>query len=974
MSIKLLNIYIVSLLIFLSSSHGSAQVSNDQDSSALMSQVNILLNTAAALSKTDLDSAALQMKSALPLSLKAKNWDYYIAIISGLSANRYYRDDFESYKFYAQKALNEADRLLGKNNLRYGEALNNLAFLYQKRGDYNQGIKLLNQALEINQKNKIQQTEFAAIYQNLAINHRKKGDFPKALEYRKQALNINLNLTSPNTLRIGISYKEIGLVYKEMIELDSALFYLNKGLSILNKINASENNLAERNIITALHGIAEIWLLKEKPTNANKYIQRAIKLQKEDKAYRKAFSFELLAKKYILEKNYDKALNSIKEANYLSNTNYKESSYPIIARKLLITSKILHLQNALDEAIGYSQKALSVLAPDYKFNKQLDNPSTNHLLAKSDALNILFTKANYLTEAYEIKKDTSYLVLAYDTFLTAVELIRKIRHEDLGKYAKNQLAEKAIAIYEGAIKSSLKLFKFTNDEKYNKKAFQLAENNKALLLLETINEQFAQGNSRLPDSLLQKEKQLRIDLAFYQKKILIEKQKEEKTDQSRLKKWQDNVFNFQQEHDLLISDFEENYPSYYNLKYNNKPASVQKLRERLIKDNTAMIEYFVGEEKIYLFCLTSNDLNILELEIKDLPDQIQKLRYLVSNQPNDGMSIVDIQELWNSAYVCYYQLLKPAIDELPSDIDELFIIPDGILAYVPFDVLLTKPFEEDNKSLPYVSDYLISKYSISYDYSATLLVKNSERESSNYKSDFVAYAPAFQGKIAMLRDCDGDQLSQLKCNQNEVENIGSILNGKINSGQDASSINFINSDNQNRIIHLATHACVNEENPMLNKIFFSDNSLTLFDFYNTKLNTELVVLSACNTGFGKIQKGEGVMSIAKGFMAAGSPSTMLSLWSVDDCSTSDLMGYYYKNLKAGDKKNKALQNAKLKYLETAPKAQKHPFYWGAFVQFGNIEPVEFSGGMGWKYYWIGLGLGLILLLYYLLIYRKQKFG
>jgi len=222
----------------------------------------------------------------------------------------------------------------------------------------------------------------------------------------------------------------------------------------------------------------------------------------------------------------------------------------------------------------------------------------------------------------------------------------------------------------------------------------------------------------------------------------------------------------------------------------------------------------------------------------------------------------------------------------------------------------------------------------------------------------------------MLRDCEGAKLSKLKCNQSEVENIGAILNGQINSGNDASPSKFMQTNNQHQIIHLATHACVDNQNPLLNKVYFSDDDLSLLDFYNIQLNTELVVLSACNTGVGKIQKGEGVMSIARGFMAAGSPSTMLSLWSVDDCSTSDMMGYYYKNLKAGDSKHKALQKAKLEFLNTAPKAMKHPFYWGAFVQFGNVEPLDFSSGYHLTSWWIlGLGILLLILIFY---FRKFK--
>jgi len=145
--------------------------------------------------------------------------------------------------------------------------------------------------------------------------------------------------------------------------------------------------------------------------------------------------------------------------------------------------------------------------------------------------------------------------------------------------------------------------------------------------------------------------------------------------------------------------------------------------------------------------------------------------------------------------------------------------------------------------------------------------------------------------------------------------------------------------------------------------------MSILDFNNTRLNTQLVILSACNTGYSKILKGKGATSITRGLMAAGSPSTMLSLWSVDDCATSDLMCYYYTNLNKGQSKNKALQNVELKYLESVPKAMQHPFYWGAFIQFGNLESIAFTND---SLYFYLVGLGVVLLLLNLFVFLRWK--
>ena len=168
-------------------------------------------------------------------------------------------------------------------------------------------------------------------------------------------------------------------------------------------------------------------------------------------------------------------------------------------------------------------------------------------------------------------------------------------------------------------------------------------------------------------------------------------------------------------------------------------------------------------------------------------------------------------------------------------------------------------------------------------------------------------------------------------------------------------------------MHLATHACINEQDPMLSKIYFSDDYLTYYDLNNLELNADLAVLSACNTGNGKLEKGEGVMSIAKGFIQAGVPSVVTSLWSVDDCATSDIMIHFYKYLKEGQVKDEALRNAKLEYLQTADKAHAHPFYWGAFVQFGNTNSLDYlSEGEPWTTF---IFIGLLGIMFYVLLRR-----
>ena len=145
-----------------------------------------------------------------------------------------------------------------------------------------------------------------------------------------------------------------------------------------------------------------------------------------------------------------------------------------------------------------------------------------------------------------------------------------------------------------------------------------------------------------------------------------------------------------------------------------------------------------------------------------------------------------------------------------------------------------------------------------------------------------------------------------------------------------------------------------------------DNRLYAYEIYNLKLNAQMAVLSACNTGVGKMQKGEGMMSLARGFIYAGCPSIIMTLWQVADQSSSKLMAYFYKYLKKGKSKPEAMRLAKIDYLKTADDITSNPYFWSGFVVLGDSSPVYKKSGVA---YWISIIILFIGVLLYLQ-YRK----
>jgi CHAT domain-containing protein len=320
----------------------------------------------------------------------------------------------------------------------------------------------------------------------------------------------------------------------------------------------------------------------------------------------------------------------------------------------------------------------------------------------------------------------------------------------------------------------------------------------------------------------------------------------------------------------------------------------------------------------------------------------------INQFPSESFKKEDYVEFIYRANDLFQTLLNPVFQA--KDMKKIIVIPDNILGYLPFEVLIDNyevPSKIDFKNL----NYLIKSYNISYAYSSTLLYKHFTWNKIN--SRLLAVAPTYQNRdigngsesFAGERNMV-DNLKSLAYSLDEVNNIISILKGKILSGDEATENNFKKNASNFGILHLAMHTLINDTDPLASKLVFTlvndtieDGFLNAYEVYNLKLNAALAVLSACKTGSGKFSRGEGIMSIARGFLYAGVRSVVMTLWEVEDASGSEIMYHFYKNLKTGAETDIALKDAKLAYLETADPLQSHPYFWAAYVQIGKTDPI-----------------------------------
>ncbi|XLS29200.1 CHAT domain-containing protein [Flavobacteriaceae bacterium M23B6Z8] len=379
--------------------------------------------------------------------------------------------------------------------------------------------------------------------------------------------------------------------------------------------------------------------------------------------------------------------------------------------------------------------------------------------------------------------------------------------------------------------------------------------------------------------------------------------------------------------DTLTSQIKKKYPKYAVLNYYEPfRKELTDLTNRLYEEELT-ISYYYDSNFLYTLVLGKTQRSFFKTKIATGFENLIDA-YVSALKKNKS-----IAETKSTRKRLYDFLLEPI--EM-SEIKRLVIIPYKKLYKLPFEVVN----ELDN----------LKATVISYDFS---LFRNENDDSRSRDRNMLMMAPVFFGD-SLNKKNNRKSYAELIHSLEEIEEIGKIFDANALVRTKATGNAFLESLDYD-IIHLATHVEIDKEAPLNSKIIFSKNNendkdVTLGEIYNAKILSDMVVLSACETGVGKREKGFGVKSMANGFFYAGAKSVVMSLWQVDDLSTSVLMKYFYQNLKKGDRKDIALQKAKLQYLaNTEEEILKHPYYWAGFIVAGDTSPIVETQSWFWLF-------------------------
>ncbi|MFQ5604350.1 MAG: CHAT domain-containing protein [bacterium] len=807
------------------------------------------------------------------------------------------------------------------------DTLNNLTRIYWYSSNYRQALDAAKRAYAIEQRLGKKPGQ-ASNLNYMGIMYAQLGDYSMALEYYEQAQDLYEEIGNRGSA--GICYGNNAGVQLILGNEQKALTLLKDAISIAKEQGSGWRNVETNYTIVMGDVFKNLGQFDEALDQYNQALQIVEELKTEE--HQVSNLLGKIGGIYQKLGAYPKALEFYQQALSINMRLFKEA---LKAENLLsIGSLYLDMKENANAELAY-EKALNIAR-------------------KLNQIELVWKAESGLARIFQNQGRRLEAVGKYKLAIESIESIRgKLRLEqEKAGYIKDK-----VAVYASLIGLLADLHQQHPDKGYDSEAFHYVERMKARTLLDIVYQgRIFHNLAEIPPDFMQRYLLNEKELEQKHLDLSIELAKEEqKENRELIRSLNNEIKKLQREKAQLLKEIRERYPKYYRLT-NPRILTADQVQQEILTDGQVLLEYLVGEKSIFIWALTKKEMKFqtIALTRAELEDRLARISplFLKEKAPAD----IRIDHRWanirpNLLYELYKTLMQKPLAEILKPGTELIVVPDDILHYFPFEILVSNFNRQE-------VHYLVEKHAISYAASASLLSRELQipgqknqnllafgnpefsRDQSEGILDWVNSLVPFK---SVLR---GGQFEPLPHAELEVKAIAeNFQNPLILTGAEASEKAFKARAPNYGFLHLATHNISDDKQPMYSKIILAqteqqseDGYLQTYEVYNLRLHAELVVLSGCNTGLGKLSRGEGLIGMTRAFQYAGVPSLVVSLWPVNDESTAELMKYFYRNIKAGLPKNRALQKAKIELIH-ANDWRRDPFYWGAFVLIGDWREV-----------------------------------
>lgn len=803
----------------------------------------------------------------------------------------------------------------------------NYAYQLKQYGFINQSINYYEKAYLFYKNKRIKYDIVEFCLKPLANNYTRLGNIERAEDILK--VSIDNSIKNKRKDQLASSYLNLAATYRV-----KGAYYA--AIELLKVAQSTINSIEQKAKINSDIGIN--YLLLDDFENCKKFISISNTFNKNKDISVNIRNANTLGSCYLKNGELENALLKFEVALEYSIKYYSRNNREI-AKIFNQIGEVYRLKNDLENSLKNYQKAIVTLLPNYNPKTIFENPKVEYYYPEN-SLKVAFDgRAKVLTH--------------FDRFSEALQNYRfsfliedELRSTYLNQSSKLLQQQENRKRSEDCIELCYSLFLKTSNIKWVEEAFYFSEQTKSRVLLDNKEASLAKSDFK-SDSLFVRERSLLFKKAQLNTKISLGQLEGENANIPLLTQLTFERESISNKFYLLQQEINNKYPS---LKCTGTKISINKLRETVLQKEQILMEFFEGGNYVYLFSISRKaPISMLRIEKNnEFVKDINKFISLFSKER--GVAIQNnVKEYTYLANKIYVKLFS---NELPENI---LLIPDGVFSFIPFDALLTEKTEINNfEKLP----YFLKSSNISYAYSASILLNDSKYENEEQKK-ILGFFPVFKNNHRGLME--------LSFTEMEAKSIEAEIEGEFLLFEKASKESFSQMGEKYSMLHLSTHATAGSY-ATIPSIEFYDSTLYLSEIYGYEMNLDLVVLSACETGIGKLRKGEGTMSLARGFSFAGVKNLIVSLWKVNDKSTEKLMSGFYKNLKKIKSKEKALHVSKLDYLQDndISNSKKSPYYWASFIYLGETSPAIESS---FKYYWL---LILLFMVFGVRYFLKKK--
>lgn len=913
------------------------------------------------LNNYEIDSASLFFRKSLKIYLKDSitKSKQISSIYKNIAISNCIASDFDNCIKYHKKALEINKKQFGKNHIKIANDYKDLGVAYRSLQDFNTAITYYKKAEKIFSHNK-DSSQISLIYNNIGNIHRVIGDFNNSSILYKKAIDLQQNLKVPNLRYIAGFKNNLGLLYEKNRKYGQALKLQKESLNILKSIYP-KNHIS---IAYSYQNIANLFSRQKKHKQSSEYLNKTLDIFTEQfKSENRDFAelYMAFGEKYFREKQFDLSIL------------YHQKAEKILTK---ILGKENHLstfnKNNLSKSLIGAKKyyeSISILNKAIKSNKSKHSAKYyNNYLDFSETLRL---KSKSLTLLYKKNKTLASLKESIAIAQQSDSLIHQIRNTLTTYSDKVTFAETAKATYATALENQYLLYQHTQDSKDLDLAWYYSEQSKASGLQSLLQDSHAKSFAGLPDDIKELEQKLKTSNAYYHSRITNE-YTHKQPDSTKIATYENQLFEINRRQDSLLEIINTAYPRYAQLKNQHQTTTIAQVQKELTP-NQNLLSFVTNDSSTYAIVINNQSTHFQKLKTPKLAANIKSFRNKILQK--------DLTTFKTLGHELYQTLIQPIEKYLVGD--ELIILPDGPLWHLNFDLLLKTKSTTNN---PALFPYLIKEYVISYANSGTLLFQNNLQKKTENDinlqeclafsfSDSISNPSSQRIPLSRLRDA---ATYDLPGTREEIKAIADIVDGTYYYGKEAIEKNFKTNAKNYRILHLALHGAVDNEQPENSKLFFTktkdtieDNLLYSHELFAMDLPAELAVLSACHTGTGKIADGEGILSLGNAFRYAGTKSLLLSQWEVSDETTPTIMKSFYTHLAEGMTKSKALRQAKLNFLKKANPNLVHPFYWSSFYILGDTTPISIKEATSF-WFWISITMTILLFCWLFYTYKNKN--